>query len=138
MMWGCFVCDKVGKLGVLEGKVNAKKYIEVKERCLLPTIEMMFAPNKEFIYQQDHAPCHTAKCLRDYFLPNDIFELEWPGNSPDLNPIEHVWAKMKIKIREEMPENKKELKSELLQELVDSIPERIAAVVSAKGDHIVY
>lgn len=61
MVWGCFSGDDLGKLEFLEGKVNADKYIEVLDKCLLPSVESIFAENEDFIFQQDHAPCHTAK-----------------------------------------------------------------------------
>lgn len=57
-------------------------------------------------FQQDKAPVHTAHVIRDW--PNDQgFEvMAWPPYSPDLNPIENLWALLKAKIYEIHPEIK--------------------------------
>lgn len=76
---------------------------------------------------------------------NAIHTLEWPGNSPDLNPIENLWHIMGMKINGNKPTSPKnlnaiiekvwydELSLEYLQNLIDSMPDRIAAVISNNG-----
>jgi hypothetical protein len=39
------------------------------------------------IFQQDGDSCHTSKKSRHFFADNHIRILEWPANSPDLNPF---------------------------------------------------
>ena len=43
---------------------------------------------------QDGALAHTAHSVKDYFAKNKIRVLDWCARSPDLNPIEHIWAWM--------------------------------------------
>lgn len=88
--------------------------------------------------------------VRKYFTEMGIFEMEGPGNSPDLNPIEHLWQQMKVKIRKENPSTKVELISviqkvwntdisaDYLKKLVFSMPRRLAAVIKANGGHTKY
>ena len=49
-------------------------------------------------FQHDWAPCYSAKKVKKVLRENDIKVLEWPGNSPDLNPIENLWGIIKYKL----------------------------------------
>ena len=77
-----------------------------------------------------------------------IKSLNWPGNSPDLNPIENLWSLMKRKIRETEPTTMNALKKTIeevwfnkiyrdyVQNLYNSMPGRLQEVIKAKGGHI--
>jgi hypothetical protein len=142
MAWGA-----VGRLQIMEGNVNARKYVDtVLERNLLQSAEDIFkVQHPEFVFQQDGAPCHTAKLCKDWFQEHDISVMDWPGYSPNLNPIENLWSRLKRLISAKRPANRECLiaariecwfhviTNEHLHALVESMPRRCQAVIDARG-----
>ncbi len=144
MVWGAMSSAGVGPLCFLRSKVNnTAVYQEVLEHFMLPAADQLYG-DADFIFQQDLAPAHSAKATSTWFKDHDIPVLNWPANSPDLNPIENLWGIVKKKMRYARPNNAEELKAtiratlalitpEQCHRLIDSMPRRIAAVIQAKG-----
>ncbi len=143
MVWGAMSSGGVGPLCFLRSKVNTAVYQEVLEHFMLPAADQLYG-DADFIFQQDLAPAHSAKATSTWFKDHGIPVLNWPANSPDLNPIENLWGIVKRKMRCARPNNAEELKAtiratwalitpEQCHRLIDSMPRRIAAVIEAKG-----
>jgi hypothetical protein len=102
MMWGSITAKGVGHLLVVEGPINSLKYRDVLSEGLLPLLE----PDGLYhglLFQQDLAPAHSSKSTAEWFNEYCIEVLEWPGNSPDLNPIENIWGIIKRAVKKYRP-----------------------------------
>lgn len=150
-VWGCFSVKGVGSLTILPKNtaMNKEWYQNVLREQLLPTIQGQFG-NEECLFQHDGAPCHKAKVITKWLGEQNIKILgPWPGNSPDLNPIENLWSILKRRVDNQKPTNSDKLQAlimqewtaisqDLVQKLIDSMPGRIAEVLKKKGQHCKY
>ncbi len=116
---------------------------EILEHFMLPSADKLYG-DADFIFQQDLAPAHTAKGTKSWFNDHGVTVLDWPANSPDLNPIENLWCIVKRKMRDTRPNNADDLKATVKEtwasippqqchKLITSMPRRIEAVIKAKG-----
>ncbi len=103
---------------------------------MLPSADKLYG-DADFISQQDMAPAHTAKGTKSWFNDHGVTVLDWPANSPNLNPRESM-------MRDTRPNNADDLKAaikatwasvthEQWHRLIASMPRRIDAVIHAKG-----
>jgi transposase len=168
MVWGCFSANKLGPLLTFgKGGINSTDYITTLKTGLLPFIERLnglkqpsndsiaVATMGEYIFQQDNAPIHASTQTNRFFQSHHLTVMNWPPNSPDLNPIEHLWPALKARFYEEWEamykgkvsrsENAMQMYGTMLkriweeelekiaENLIESMPRRIEAVREARG-----
>jgi transposase len=151
MMWGCMGWDGVGWATKIEGRMDAELYVAILDDELQQSLEHFNKSADDIIFQQDNDPKHTSKKAQKWFQDNGITVLKWPGQSPDLNPIEHLWGHVKKQLQEysepahsvqqlwERVEREWEkIPKEVCQNLIESMPRRLAAVIRAKGGYTKY
>ncbi|KAG2458240.1 TCB1 transposase, partial [Polypterus senegalus] len=143
MLWGCFSAAGTGRLVRIKGKMTAAMYRDILDENLLQSA-LDLRLGRQFIFQQDNDPKHTAKISKEWLQDNSVNVFEWPSQSPDLNPIEHLWRDLKMAVHRRFPSNLMELERCCKEEwaklamdrcakLVASYSKRLEAVIAAKG-----
>ena len=151
MVWGCMGWNGVGKLVEVQGIMNAEQFCEILDDGVMESFEKLEMEKEERIFQQDNDPKHNSKRAKKWFEDNNVQVLPWPAQSPDLNPIEHLWTHLKCQLNKYStpPKGAHELWDRLVvewnnippercQTLIESMPRRIKAVIRAKGGHTKY
>ncbi|KAL7285245.1 hypothetical protein ACG7TL_000339 [Trametes sanguinea] len=151
MFWGCFGWQGTGHSCKIDGKMDADLYVEIIEDELLNSLYHWDYNVDDVTFQQDNDPKHTSKKAKRCFAKHKIEVMEWPPQSPDLNPIEHLWVALKQRLAayEHPPMSMRELWERVQVEwediserecrnLVESMPSRIQAVLKAEGGYTKY
>ncbi|CAF1495238.1 unnamed protein product [Adineta ricciae] len=127
--------------------MNSTKYCEVLKNQLIPSMKKL--PNRhKFTFQQDLAPWHTSKMVKEQIKKLKIKLLDWAPKSPDLSVIEELWNILDKRLQSKPINNKTELQqclqtewekitADLCRSLIDTIPTRIEKCIKARGGHFI-
>lgn len=135
IVWGCVSWNGVGTLHFIEGNMNKYMYLDILKQHLKSSAEKMGLGNT-FTFYQDNDPKPTSYLVKEWLLYNCPKLMKLPPQSPDLNIIENLWAKLETEIRKHNISNKEDLQNALREEwskitpeyirhLVESIPNRL-------------
>lgn len=151
MIWGCITAMGPGYMCRIDGRMNADLYVDILEDELLETINYYSLDQQRIIFQQDNDPKHNAHKTLEWLSEIGIKVLDWPPQSPDLNPIEHVWFHLKqqlakyereptgmIELWERVESEWNKITPEICLHLIETMPQRIASVLKAKGGYTKY
>ncbi|KAF2357347.1 Transposase Tc1-like [Trinorchestia longiramus] len=113
---------------MIEGTMNGRKYREILEDQLLPPGRLLKL-KRGWKFQQDNDPKHTENETKEWLRMKKIDILERPSQSPVMNPIEHLWRELKLKIQKGGPNNITELKEICIEEWNKIMPETCKRLV---------
>ncbi len=146
------ICGRISlnsrtNIEIIDGIMDAEYYRGILLRQLMPFASEKMPKN--WIFQQDNDPKYTSRLLKQFFVEEKICLLPWPSCSPDLNPIENVWAILKRNIEKRNPENLENLKAIIVEEwqnldqqiifnCIMSMTSRVQSLIERKGKKINY
>jgi hypothetical protein len=151
MIWGCMTAKRAGYMCKIDGRMDAGLYKDIFDEDLIRSIKYYRMNKRKINFQQDNDPKHTSHTATQWLQSKKIKILEWPAQSPDLNPIEHLWHHLKRQLSkyDPEPESMDELWECVQDEwnkitiddclkLIENMPRRVTAVLKAKGSHTKY
>ena len=146
-VWGMITSHGVGRIVRIEGNLTGVLYREILEDDALGTFSDLGLDPSDYYFQHDNDPKHTAKIVKEWFTEKGIDLLDWPPNSPDISIIENLWDYLDHQIRKRNPlptseatlwealqEEWYKIPNDYIASLYQSLPDRVAALVSAEGN----
>jgi transposase len=144
-MWAWVSAKSPGVIVHIEERLTSHIYTRILEEIMVPSVRVVY-PEDNFVFQQDNCPVHTAHRVSEWFQNHGINVLDWPSLSPDLNPIENMWAAVvkSMKRRRVRFENKDQFLTAISEAWHDlprhyftnlclSMPNRLLKVYEANG-----
>ena len=139
--------DGVGLLVQLQGELNAEVYKQLVKDPVLPVLRNL--AKQHFIFMQDNVPCHKAMVVMNFLEAENVTVMDWPPQSPDLNPIENVWKTLGERSKARNPKATEQLWNALQEEwnkmtrqdinkLISSCNRRCQSGIETKGLHTKY
>jgi hypothetical protein len=137
-VWAAMTSEGLGLIEVERGIMNSRRYLDMLKRN--------FRREKPIILQHDRSSVHMARIVQDWLNTQQIQMLEWPAQSPDLNPIENAWAVLKRSMNYSTIVSTDDLEAAILETwnklktsslaktLVESMPERLTHCIENGGD----
>lgn len=149
MFWGGIMYGRRTRLIHIPQTLTGDIYLENVIRPIIQPMREELGEN--FIFMDDNARPHRARRVQNVLEEAHVQRLDWPANSPDMNPIENVWDMIGRAIfrRQNPPTTRQELiiaveeewntiPQQQLNNLILSMPRRVNSLLQNRGSHTGY
>ena len=128
MVWGCIAASGHRQLAIIDGKMNSQFYQGIFQGNVWLSVHQLKL-NRSWVMQKDNDPKHRSKITTELLQQKKIRLLEWPSQSPDLNPIDMLWHDLKKAVHTRHLKNIAELKQFCKEEWSKIPPDRCAGLI---------
>ncbi|KAJ8878547.1 hypothetical protein PR048_019125 [Dryococelus australis] len=128
----------------VRGSMTTEAYCKILDNEMLLTLWRFYEMDPCY-FQDDNSRCSVSGAIMQWYANNNVRILDWPAQSPDLKPTEHIWDELDRRVRarqaqpnsiaqlmERLQEEWRRIPVDVLQTLVENMPDRVAAVISAR------
>ena len=149
-VWGCFTSQGMGYTYIFNENLDAALMKRILTENLVPSAELHIAqPGVQWYFLHDNDKKFKSNLVQDMLFAKGVTALDFPPYSPDLNPMENLWATLARAVERYQADNIEALQDAVeaewnkidiahLRNLVASMPARCDAVILANGWHTGY
>jgi transposase len=151
MIWGCMFWEGTGLATKIDGRMDTELYCKILREELMESLDYYGKEVGDIEFQQDNDPKHVSRLAKQTFEELALQVMDWPAQSPDMNPIEHLWGHLKKELAKHpnppssihelwkrTSEEWNKIPTSVCQNLIESMPKRVEAVLRAKGGYTKY
>jgi len=148
-VWACFASNGAGFMYIFNENMDSKLYSKILNENLAASADLVLPEGMQRYFLMDNASTHKSDLAKKVIHEASCITLDFPPYSPDLNPIENLWAILARRVERHTCETVEELQDviadewgkiepKVLRKLARSMPTRCQRVIEAKGWHTKY